>query len=115
MRVKFRNVIISLYAEPFPDMMALYCIWDGVMLHHHIISRQWRYRKNSGISRTKSQNLKCFLYLLAVVFAQTIEAMCSDENEDAVGAAPTGDAPTTSELSEILLPTEVWLILEFLR
>ena len=26
-------------------------------------------------------------------------------NEDVVGAAPTGDAPTTSELSTILLPT----------
>ena len=34
------------------------------------------------------------------------------ENEDVVGAAPTGDAPTTSELSTVLLPTEVWLILE---
>ena len=28
-----------------------------------------------------------------------------------VGAAPTGDAPTTSEWSAILLPTKVWLIL----
>ena len=32
-----------------------------------------------------------------------------------VGAAPTGDAPTTSELSTILLPTKVRLILEVLR
>ena len=37
---------------------------------------------------------------------------CSVENEDVVGAAPTGDAPTTSELSTILLPTKVRLILE---
>ena len=37
------------------------------------------------------------------------------ENEDVVGAAPTGDAPTTSELSTILLPTNVRLILEVLR
>ena len=32
--------------------------------------------------------------------------------KDVVGAAPTGDASTTSEWSPILLPTEVWLILE---
>ena len=32
-----------------------------------------------------------------------------------VGAAPAGDAPTTSELSTILLPTKVRLILEVLR
>ena len=41
--------------------------------------------------------------------------MCWVENEDVVGAAPTGDAPTTSEWSTILLPTEVRLILEVLR
>ena len=34
------------------------------------------------------------------------------ENEDVVGAAPAGDAPTTSEWSTILLPTKVRLILE---
>ena len=37
------------------------------------------------------------------------------ENEDVVGAAPTGDARTTSELSTILLPIKVRLILEVLR
>ena len=41
--------------------------------------------------------------------------MCSVENEDVVGTAPTGDVPTTSEWSTILLPTEVRLILETLR
>ena len=50
-----------------------------------------------------------------VVFAQSIEARCSFENEDVVGAAPTGDAPTTSELSTILLPIKVRLILKVLR
>ena len=34
------------------------------------------YRKTSSISRIKSQNLKCFLFPLAVVFAQSIEAIC---------------------------------------
>ena len=59
--------------------------------------------------------LKCFLSPLAVVFAKSIEARCSVENEDVVGAAPTGDAPTTSELSTMLLPTKVRLIIEVFR
>ena len=37
------------------------------------------------------------------------------ENEDVVGAAPTGDAPTMSEWSTIWLPTKVRLILETWR
>ena len=37
------------------------------------------------------------------------------KNEDVVGAAPTGDAPTTSKWSTILLPTKVRLILNVLR
>ena len=41
--------------------------------------------------------LKCFLSRPAVVFVQYIKARCQVENEDVVGAAPTGDAPTTSE------------------
>ena len=51
--------------------------------------------------------LKCFLSPLAVGFAQSIEARCYVENEDVVAAAPTGDAPTASELSTNLLPTRV--------
>ena len=53
--------------------------------------------------------LKCFSPRLAVVFAQSNEASCWVENEDVVGAAPTGGAPTTSEWSTILLPTKVQL------
>ena len=49
------------------------------------------------------------------IFAQSIEARCYVQNEDVVGAAPTGDAPTTSELPTIVLPIKVWLILEVLR
>ena len=37
---------------------------------------------------------KYFSSRLPVVFAQSIEARCSVDNEDVVGAAPTGDAPT---------------------
>ena len=40
--------------------------------------------------------LNCALSRLAVVFAQSIEARCQVEDEDVVGAALTGDAPTTS-------------------
>ena len=52
---------------------------------------------------------------LAVVFAQYTEARCEVENEDVVGAAPVGAAPTTSSFSTILLPTEVCIILEVLQ
>ena len=58
---------------------------------------------------------KCFSSRLVVVFVQYIEAKCEVENEDVVGAANTGDAPTTSEWSTILLPTKVRLILETWR
>ena len=49
------------------------------------------------------------------VFAESLEARCLVENEDVVGAAPTGDAPTTSEWSTVYLPTKVRLLLEVLR
>ena len=60
-------------------------------------------------------NLKYFLPRLTFIFAQSIEARYYAENEDVVGAAATGDAPTTSEWSTILLPTRVRLILDVLR
>ena len=41
--------------------------------------------------------------------------MCYAKNEDVVGAAPTGDAPTTSEWSTIIFPTKLRLILEVWR
>ena len=55
---------------------------------------------------------KWFSSRLTIVSAQSIEAWCLVENEDVVGAAPTGDAPTTSEWSTILLPINARLILE---
>ena len=60
-------------------------------------------------------NFKYFLSRLAFVFAQSIEARYYVENEDVVGAAPTGEAPTTSEWLTISMPTRVPLILEVLR
>ena len=59
--------------------------------------------------------LKCPSPRLAVVFAQSNEARCYVENKYVVGAAPTGDAPTTSDWSTILLPTKVRNILETWR
>ena len=50
----------------------------------------------------QTPKLKYFSSRLA--FARTIEGRCYVENEDVVGAAPTGDAPTTSEWSTIVLP-----------
>ena len=59
--------------------------------------------------------LKRFSYCLVAVFAESLEARCQVENEDVlVGAAPTGDAPTTSEWSTILIPTKIRIILEIL-
>ena len=58
------------------------------------------------------QKVKCFSYRLAVVFAQSIEARRSVENDDVVGAATTGDAPTTSDWSTILVAIRMRLILE---
>ena len=55
--------------------------------------------------------LKRFSYCLVAIFAESLEARCQVENEDVVGAAPIGDAPTTSEWSTILLPTKVRLVL----
>ena len=73
------------------------------------------YRQVSNISRTKSQHLQRFSYCLAAIFTESFEARCQVENEDVVGAAPTGDVPTTSEWLTIPLPTKVHLILEVLQ
>ena len=59
--------------------------------------------------------LRCFSSRRAVVFSQSNGARRELENEDVVGAAPTGDAPTISEWSTMLLPTKVRLILETWR
>ena len=57
-------------------------------------------------------NLKCFLSHLAVTFVQSIEARYQVKNENVVKTAPTDDAPSTSEWSTSLLPTNVPLILD---
>ena len=61
-----------------------------------------RYRHISDIrGRTKSRNLNVSRLALQFFVVQSIEARCWVKNENIVGAAPTGDAPTTSEWSTI--------------
>ena len=72
------------------DIHLLLC-WNLKMYLHFI------YRQISNYMMCQIQKLKCFSSHLAVVFAQSVEARCKVENEEVVGAAPTGDAPTTSE------------------
>ena len=79
-------------------------------MSYHCLLSYWydHYRKTSSINRTKSQNLNVSSLVLQLPLLNPLKP--GVENEDVVGAAPTGDAPTTSELSTILLPTKVRLI-----
>ena len=54
---------------------------------------------------------KRFSSQFAVVSAQSIETRCWVDNEDVVGATPTGNTPTAPDLSTSLLP-KVRLILD---
>ena len=78
-------------------------------------TRYLTYRKTSSISRIKSQNLNVSCITLHLSSPNPLKPGVEFENEEVVGAAPTGDAPTTSELSTILLPAKVQLILDVLR
>ena len=72
-----------------------------VILPH---GRKWSiypaYRQVSKISHAKSQNLNVSHLILQLSLPNPLKP-CVVENEDVVGAAPTGDAPTTSEWSTI--------------
>ena len=76
---------------------------------------QLKYRKISNIRRTKSPNLNVSRLVLQLSLPNVMKPGVQVENEDVVGAAPTGDTPTTYQWSTILLPTKVGLILEVLR
>ena len=67
------------------------------------------YHKISNISHTKSQNLNDCGLVLQLPLANPLKPGVEVENEDLVGAGPTGDAPTTFEWSTISLPTVVHL------
>ena len=84
----------------------------GLLLHCYM---RFHYRQVSDIRRTKSQHLKDSHTVLRLSLLKSLEDIYEVDNEDVVGAAPTGDAPTTSEWSTILLSAKVRLILEVLR
>ena len=65
-----------------------------------------------SISHTKYQYLNVSSLVLQLSLLNPLNP--GVKNEDVVGAAPTGDAPTTPELSTVLLPTKVQLILDVL-
>ena len=59
-----------------------------------LVAYRMHYRQN--LQHKSHQIPKCFSSRLAVGFAQSNEARYEVKNEDVFGAAPTGDAPTTS-------------------
>ena len=68
------------------------------------------YCKISNIRRTKSPNLNVSHLVLQLPLPNPMKP--GVVNEDVVGVAPPGNAPTTSEWSTILVPAKVRLILE---
>ena len=94
---------------------------QGWLLIPYILGKDIRYQQpeywstvNSLIKDAPNPKHKCFWSHLAVAFAHYIEARWQVDNEDVVGAEPTGDAPTTSTTTS-KLPTKVRLILENLQ
>ena len=76
-------------------------------LTDYLVSAKLKYRQTSSVSRTKSQSLNASCILL--------QLSSLDPLKPGIKLRMTGAAPTTSELSTILLPTKVRLILEVLR
>ena len=68
----------------------------GVLIYFMYICKT---KLPSDIEYKSYQALKheCFSSRLAGVSTQFTEAKCLVENEDIVGAVPTGDTPTTAE------------------
>ena len=105
------NDIVPIEQHHLKWLMSSFEIWylgiyNYALNQINILSNLWY--KSHQIPK-----LKCFLSRLIVVFAHSTEARCQVKNEDVVGAAPTGDAPTTSEWSTILLPAKVHLYQRF--
>ena len=97
-------------------VVTLMCIYA---FHVTYVIAKWMYaimyHQISNISCTKSKLLNVPHLVLQLSLPKPLQPCVKVENEDVVGTAPTGDAPTTSEWSAILLPTVVWLILEVWR
>ena len=62
-----------------------------------LISPNSEYLKMSTIRRTEPQNLNDSRLILQLPLPNPLTPGIKSRNEDVVGAAPTGDAPTTSE------------------
>ena len=93
-------------------------VWYWFQILAHLNGTVWgkqTYRQISNIRYTKFQNWNVSRPVLQLYLPNLLKPGVGVENEDVVGAAPTGDAQTTSEWSTILLPTEVRLILEVPR
>ena len=65
---------------------------QAILDHFGIHWKHSHYQQTSNISCTKSKNLN-----VSHLVSQSNKARCQVQNEDVVGAAPTGDAPTISE------------------
>ena len=70
------------------------------------------YRKVSNIRRTKSKNWNDSHLVLKSSLPNPLKPGVKSRMKDVVWAAPTADAPNTSEWSTLLLPIKVRLILE---
>ena len=73
------------------------------------------YRQTSNKSHTKSQNLDISRLVLQMSFPNPLKPGVKWIMKMLFGAAPTGDAPGTSEWSTISLPTKLHLIFDALR
>ena len=118
------TITITMIHSARMDGMFMHCVYKkpAIKLLIHVLPGY--YTGNGTILHIPSNlyykthqisTLERFSYCLAAVLAESIEARCQVENEYVVAAAPTGDAPTTSVWSTILLPTKVRLKLEVLR
>ena len=115
-------VRMFLYSDsPYPHWSFFIRYWLTII--HKLLKMAWyQYGKKHYLSQTQKQLLSPYKYQslwflwahlkFAVVCTQSIEARCKTGNGDVVGAAPTGDAATTSGWPTLLLPSNVPLILE---
>ena len=79
-------------------------------MNRMVVRCQWNYCQACNIRRTNAQNSNVSRLVLQLSLCNVLYP--GVENEDVVGAAPTGSAPSKSEWLKILLSTKVWFISE---
>ena len=94
----FNDVVMQSFIGHYGSNMPLNVRWSSCEIRAWITKNI--YRKIFNIKRTKSQSLNVSRLGLQLS-VWYIEDKSKMENEDVVGAAPTGAAPTTSEWSAI--------------